>query len=263
MMEKLIAQKGWKRTCTNYSRLVLEASFHVKVITGNKHEMCEDYEAHLNHVKGIQDDGSLALESAGYPHHIDPDVLQAHIDRNDLYHIICIKNPVSWFFIHNDIDSFLSNVLHKHYVPTPTEDVIKEYGRRYKGWWNILKACPERTVIIRHEDLVADLGSVMAMVHLRLGLEFRDPGMINACRGTVGPQRGGEMTISPVEFDRHLYLDYLNADLEKGKLAHVSDYQGNKIDLCAAKKIMLEKMDWETVRLYGYDVDQLRELLKR
>ena len=85
-----IIQKGYIRTGTNYSRVVLENNFNCLVITAEKHDdkegVCKNTQTLVEQVK----------RHKGWPYKITPETIDVARQNNLLKYIVCIRNPFSW-----------------------------------------------------------------------------------------------------------------------------------------------------------------------
>ena len=150
MKEKIIIQRGWKRTCTNYVRSILEDNFDVKVITSNKHEPYVDYETLIRRTKGLQDTtGKYDESQSGWPHSIPSSLIDEYRSSNKIHHVICIKNPLSWVCSMCRLNSEGNIFSQKR----PTRDIVREYSQRYERWLSLIHSHNDTSFIIRHEDV--------------------------------------------------------------------------------------------------------------
>ena len=155
-----ILQKGYIRTCTNYSRVLLEKNFNAQVITTAKHDDREGL------FQGMRSYIDLVKEQKGWPHNLEPDKIEELYETGQLRYIVCIKNPYSWF--HS-----VSKTGPSMHRPDPSNPwpIIEKYNKRYRGWMGVIQEMDDDSLIIRHEDLITRFQETMKTIHTQFDLE--------------------------------------------------------------------------------------------
>jgi len=241
MKEKIIVQRGWKRTCTNYARVILENNFDVKVITSNKHEPYVDYDFLIERTKGYQDEsGDIDESFSGWPHQISPETIDELRRSENIHHIICIKNPIAWLCSMCSLSP--SGALFSD--GRPVTDLLREYNDRYVKWKSLAREHESSTFILRHEDLISDFESTMKSIQEKFDLHMVHNKFRNENR-TVLPQNKGNIKIRNDEmFDKNFYIDKKYNDLLE-----------NRNFLVTARLLASEIVDPDLLSFYGYDND--------
>lgn len=224
-----IIQKGYIRTGTNYSRVVLENNFNCLVITAEKHDdkegVCENTQTLVEQVK----------RHKGWPYKITPETIDIARQNNLLKYIVCIRNPFSWF--HGALK--LGRTRH---CPDPSDpwQVIENYNTRYKSWLNIIEENKNCSFIVKHEEIVDNFNSTMKMVHEKFDLEMKHDKYINEKRDVLA-QHKGKKRISNNQYNRkqNFYKMPLNKD------------NAPAIDIKTFNMIR-DKIDWDIMKFYGY-----------
>tara|TARA_R110001583_G_scaffold16272_13_gene66719 strand:- start:2965 stop:3693 length:729 start_codon:yes stop_codon:yes gene_type:complete len=240
MKEKIIVQRGWKRTCTNYSRVVLENNFNAKVITSNKHEQYIDYNFLIERTKGYQDaTGEIDKSFSGWPHRIQPEIVDELRRSGNIHHVVCIKNPISWLY------SMCSMGQHGSLYSDnrPVAELLKEYNDRYTGWKSLIKEHESSTFILRHEDLVCDFENTMKLIQAKFDLRMTYDEIRNENR-IVLPQNKGNIKIRNDEFDKNFYINKKYNDMLESKNFRIT-----------VEMLAREIVDPSLLSFYGYDSD--------
>ena len=250
-MEKLIVQRGWKRTCTNYSRLLIEKNFRAKVITSNKHEPYRGYEGLLDRICGRCEpwpnesfEPYFDESSSGYPHSIHSKDIRKASSNNMLYHIICIKNPIVWIFGTTNASSFITNVTNHQGMkidPGNYDKIMSLYNDRYSAWASLIESHGASTFIVRHKDLLINFSNTMDRLANKFKLEKADHGISGYYNEEliVEPQSKGKIVIGrspyPHEYAETSWINKLSNQVSESKDAaeHVNRVIGaikNNID---------------------------------
>jgi hypothetical protein len=226
---KYVLQKGYIRTCTNYSRVLLEKNFNVQVITSAKHD---DREGLFQNMRGYID---IVKEQKGWPHSVNPEEIERLYNINELRYIVCVKNPFSWF--HS-----VSKTGPSMHRPDPSNPwpIIEKFNKRYKGWMGIIQEMGKSSYIIRHEDLVTRFDETMKYIHTQFGLEANQDGYANEERNVLGQSKGKK------RIDNTLFGQQFN-----DKQMPVQNNGKPVYDVKTIDRIRTE-IDWDVMEFYGY-----------
>ena len=225
----LILQKGYIRTCTNYARVLLEKNFHSKVITVAKHD---DREGLYTDVNSYID---LVKQQRGWPHDVDPALIQELHNCNALKFVVCIKNPYSW--LHS-----VSKTGPSMHRPDPANPwpIIKNFNDRYRAWMDIIEKNGNNAYIIRHEDLLNSFEATMADMCSRLQLQKKVEVFLNEERDVLGQHRG-QKRIGNKSYNQRFNEKRMPL-LQNGKpIYDPGDFDRVK-----------REVDWEVMNFYGY-----------
>lgn len=224
-----ILQKGYIRTCTNYSRVLLEKNFNAQVITTAKHD---DREGLFQDMRSYID---LVKEQRGWPYNLEPNEIERLYENNQLKYIVCIKNPFSWF--HS-----VSKTGPSMHRPDPSNPwpIIQKYNKRYGAWMRIVEETGQNSYIIRHEDLIARFDETMNNIHTQFGLETNQDGYVNEERNVLG-QSKGKKRISNTPFGQQFNNKQMPLK-NNGKPVY---------DVETVNRIRNE-IDWDVMECYGY-----------
>ena len=266
-MEKLIVQRGWKRTCTNYSRVIIEKNFRAKVITSNKHERYEGYDILLDRICGLcapwpheSFEPYFDESKSGHPHSIPSSDIRKASSNNMLYHIICIKNPIKWLLGTTDATSFIKNVTSHEGTkidPGDINQIMKIYNNRYNAWASLIDSSWETTFIVRHEDLLCNFSDTLDRLANKFGLEKVNHGIAGYYNEEliVEPQSRGKITIGrspyPAEYAKNDWIDAM----------YKLDYTG-MLHARKATEAIKNNIDFDMLeKYYGYSKKDCLELL--
>ena len=234
-----ILQKGYIRTCTNYTRVLLEKNFEAKVITVAKHNDVEglhdNMENYINLVKGQR----------AWPHDLEPDFIEELYNSNKLKFVICIKNPYSWF--HSVSKTGPS--LHRPDLSNPWP-IIQKFNDRYRAWIDILKNNEENSFIVRHEDLLGSFQPTMEDIQDKFQLKKSLDDYKNERRDVLG-QSKGQKRVGNTFYSQRLNDKKMPLSGDGKPIYNLSDF--NRIR---------DEIDWNVMRFYGYgDYDSDYEAL--
>ncbi len=224
-----IIQKGYVRTGTNYSRVVLENNFNCLVITAEKHDDKED----------ICDNTPMLLEQVkrhkGWPHNITPEVLSVANENNMLKYIVCIRNPFSWLY------GAWRQAPSRH-CPDPSNPwkAVEDYNNRYRAWSNIIKENEQDALFIRHEDMLDNFELTMEHIHKKFNLQKKYDKYVNEKRDVLG-QHKGKKRVSKNAYTRE--HNFYKMPLDKDGSPEYSEEL-----FCKAR----EMVDWDVMDFYGY-----------
>lgn len=172
MGRHFVKQYGAERTGTNVLRLLLKKRFmDIEVlmhVLGDKHSLPVNYESLKESLKQPTDPyeeiywetinrPSLTTDVTDqvqeqYIRNISPELARAILEDR-LFFFISIKNPYSWIY------SFLK---HQHMLSGQwggknylyLVKVCKSFNKRYRAWMSLLEKYPEKTYLVRFEDLI-------------------------------------------------------------------------------------------------------------
>ena len=225
-----ILQKGYIRTCTNYTRVLLEKNFNAKVITVAKHNDREglyvDMDRYINLVK----------EQKGWPHNLSEDEIQCLYDEKKFNYIVCVKNPYSWF--HS-----VSKTGPSMHRPDPSNPwtIIKNFNDRYRGWIDIIKKNKNNSFIVRHEDLLDNFNNTMRGIEVKFKLKPLFEDYQNESRDVLG-QSKGQKRVGKTLYNQKLNDKRMPLTKNGKPIYGVKDF--NRIR---------DEIDWEVMSFYGYD----------
>ena len=226
----LILQKGYIRTCTNYTRVLLEKNFHSKVVTVAKHDDREglytDMDSYIELVK----------EQNAWPHNIDPALVQELYTYNQLKFVVCIKNPYSWF--HS-----VSKTGPSMHRPDPLSPwpIITKFNDRYRAWRGIIEENKNNAYIVRHEDLLDSFEETLVSIGKQLQLQNRLETFSNESKDVLGQHKGQK------RIGHKAYSQKFN------KMRMPLDSAGEPIYDHETFERIREEIDWEVVNYYGYE----------
>lgn len=255
MKKYFIKQYGAERTGTNVLRLLLKKRFtNIEVLMhtlGDKHSPPVDYDSLANNLRQPYDpyeeiywatlcNPSLTTDltdqaQAEYTRAISRDLARAILE-NLLFFSISIKNPYSWVYSILKHQHLLSGQLvGKHYLYLVK--LCKNFNRRYASWMSLFDKFPEKTCIIRFEDLInnpEDLAiSIREIFHLQ---EVSETPFIS--HEIINPTHWDNSVISvdTESFDRdfytsHAYYEFLTP---------------------AVVEVVHDSIDWTLMERYGY-----------
>jgi hypothetical protein len=225
-----ILQKGYIRTCTNYTRVLLEKNFAAKVVTVAKHDDREGL---------YKDMGSyieLVKAQRGWPHDLEPHLIDALHSGDKLRYVVCIKNPYSWF--HS-----VSKTGPSMHRPDPSNPwpVIENFNERYRAWMDIVKERPDSSYVVRHEDLLGDsFQPTMHSICGKLGLSRVLSEYTNESRDVLG-QSKGRKRIGNSSYDQRL----------NARIMPLTPLGEPSLGAQTFNRIR-EEIDWDTMEFYGY-----------
>mgnify|MGYP003111617252 FL=1 len=224
-----ILQKGYIRTCTNYSRVLLEKNFNAQVITTAKHDDREGL------FQGMRNYIDLVKEQKGWPHNLEPDKIEELYETGQLRYIVCIKNPYSWF--HS-----VSKTGPSMHRPDPANPwpIIEKYNKRYRGWMGVIQEMGDDSLIIRHEDLITRFQETMKTIHTQFDLEANQDGYLNEEKNVLG-QSKGKKRISHTNFGQK--FNHKQMPLHNNGRPVYNVKMVNRIR---------DEIDWDVMRFYGY-----------
>lgn len=225
-----ILQKGYIRTCTNYTRVLLERNFEARVITVAKHNDREGlYENMERYI-------SLVKQQKAWPYNLSENEIQDLHEQNKLKYIVCIKNPYSWF--HS-----VSKTGPSMHRPDPSDPwpVIDNFNVRYKTWMDIIERNGENSFIVRHEDLLDSFQQTMTAIQNKFNLLNTYDSFIDEKRDVLGQSKGRK------RIGHTIYNQKLN-DLRM-PLNEKEEPIYSRLDFDRIRK----NIDWDVMKFYGYE----------
>lgn len=224
MRRFFIKQYGAERTGTNVLRLLLKKRFtDVEVLMhtlGDKHSPAADYDAlalalEQSHDPFEEIDWTTQAHPARTTDFTDPSQtdyvravsgeLASAILENRLLFFVSIKEPYSWVysfikFQRMEADAWTG----KHYLFLAR--ACKDFNRRYASWLGLIDKLPERTYLVRFEDLIANPEGMA--VAIRDKFHFQEDGTVGFhLDKVVNPTHwdDAEQSVDAVDFDREFY----------------------------------------------------------
>lgn len=170
---------------------------------------------------------------------------------DELHYIICTKNPFSWLKSYIDglkngevlpdhykrHDDMMQNVIdmdrkYMHHLNDPEywRQFLNKYKLRHYQWWNFSKERRDRSMIVRHEDLLVHFRETIERIGERFGLQKSSE--IERVKKEVSATCGEQKN----DFDMGHYMEekYMDELTEK------------------QKKMVSESMDWDFLATTPY-----------
>jgi hypothetical protein len=224
-----ILQKGYIRTCTNYTRVLLEKNFNARVITVAKHNDREGLYVDMNRYI------NLVKEQKGWPYKLSKDEIQDLYNQKKFNYVVCVKNPYSWFYS-------VSKTGPSMHRPDPSNPwtIIKKFNDRYRGWIDIIEKNKDNSFIVRHEDLLDNFNDTMKNIEIKFKLKSLFNEYQNESRDVLG-QSKGQKRIGDTLYNQALNNKRMPLAKNGKPIYGVEDF--NRIR---------DEIDWDVMSFYGY-----------